>query len=169
MGSKSRHMAATRCLPTNIRPLNPFPLGSKPFSKPYKRFTHPRGYHKAIAAGQFDDGAMKLRDDELMDRTLIAEASHPVVRTHPETGRKALYVNKSYTVGFQGWTEAESRPLLDFLIDHAVKPEFSCRFRWQPKSMALWDNRCAMHLAINDVHGYRRVMHRVVAEGDRPY
>ena len=129
----------------------------------------PRGYHKAIAAGQFDDGAMKLRDDELMDRTLTAEASHPVVRTHPETGRKALYVNKSYTVGFQGWTEAESRPLLDFLIDHAVKPEFSCRFRWQPKSMALWDNCCAMHLAINDVHGYRRVMHRVVAEGDRPY
>jgi taurine dioxygenase len=129
----------------------------------------PRGYHKAIAAGQFDDGSMKLRDDELMEQTLTAEATHPVVRTHPQTGRKALYINKSYTVGFKDWTEAESRPLLDFLIDYAVKPEFSCRFRWQPKSMALWDNRCAMHLAINDVHGYRRVMHRVVAEGDRPY
>ena len=129
----------------------------------------PHGYHRAIAAGQFDDGAMKLRDDDLMEQTLTSQAIHPVVRTHPQTQRKALYVNRSYTTQFLDWTEAESRPLLDFLIDHAVKPEFSCRFRWQPGSLALWDNRCVMHLAINDIHGFRRIMHRVVAEGDRPF
>ena len=129
----------------------------------------PHGYHRAIAAGQFDDGAMKLRDDDLMEQTLTSQAIHPVVRTHPQTQRKALYVNRSYTIQFLDWTEAESRPLLDFLIDHAVKPEFSCRFRWQPGSLALWDNRCVMHLAINDIHGFRRIMHRVVAEGDRPF
>ena len=129
----------------------------------------PHGYHRAIAAGQFDDGAMKLRDDDLMEQTLTSRAIHPVVRTHPQTQRKALYVNRSYTTQFLDWTEAESRPLLDFLIDHAVKPEFSCRFRWQPGSLALWDNRCVMHLAINDIHGFRRIMHRVVAEGDRPF
>ena len=89
----------------------------------------PRGYHRAMAAGQFDDGAMTLRNDVAMSETLTTETVHPVVRTHPRTGRKALYVNRSYTVRFAGWTEDESRPLLEFLIDHAVKPEFSCRFR----------------------------------------
>ena len=129
----------------------------------------PQGYLRAIAAGQFDDSAMKLRADDLMVQTLASQAVHPVVRTHPQTQRKALYVNRSYTTRFEDWTEAESQPLLDFLIDHAVKPEFSCRFRWQQGSLAVWDNQSVMHLAINDVHGYRRVMHRVVVEGDRPF
>ncbi len=95
-------------------------------------------------------------------------AEHPVVRTHPETGRKALYVNVGHTLRFQDMTEEESAPLLQFLFQPQVRPEFTCRFSWRPGSIALWDNRCAQHNPINDYHGYRRIMHRVTLAGDRP-
>ena len=95
-------------------------------------------------------------------------AEHPVVRTHPETGRKALYVNVAHTARFAGMTEAESAPLLGYLVQHQVRPEFTCRFSWQPGSIALWDNRCAQHNPVNDYHGFRRLMHRITLAGDKP-
>jgi taurine dioxygenase len=115
--------------------------------------------------------ASKTREDRLKaageeQKTLIAE--HPLVRTHPETGRKALYLNIGHTTHFRGWTVKESQPLLDFLFQHQVRPEFTCRFRWQAGSLALWDNRCAMHNPINDYHGHRRILHRITLAGDRP-
>jgi len=96
------------------------------------------------------------------------QAAHPIARTHPETGRKALFVNVAHTVGIEGLTDEESAPLLNFLFQHQVKPEFTCRFQWQPNSLAFWDNRCAQHNPVNDYHGYRRVMHRITLAGDKP-
>jgi taurine dioxygenase len=98
----------------------------------------------------------------------VLEAEHPVVRTHPETGRKALYVNSGHTLRFVGMTEAESTPLLEYLFAHQVRPEFTCRFHWEHRSIAFWDNRCALHNPINDYHGFRRIMHRVTVAGDPP-
>ena len=110
----------------------------------------------------------RVRDGAKEDARKEYAAEHPVVRTHPETGRKALYVNPGHTVRFAGMTEAESAPILSYLFTHMVRPEFTCRFSWQQGSLALWDNRCALHNPINDYHGHRRVMHRITLAGDRP-
>jgi taurine dioxygenase len=96
------------------------------------------------------------------------QALHPIVRTHPETGRKALYVNVAHTAGIDSMTDFESAPILNFLFAHQVKPEFTCRFAWEPHSLAFWDNRCTQHNPINDYHGHRRVMHRITLQGEPP-
>jgi taurine dioxygenase len=95
-------------------------------------------------------------------------SEHPVVRTHPETGREALYVNPGHTLRFVGWTEDESTPLLNYLFEQQVKPEYTCRFVWRPGSIAFWDNRCALHNPINDYHGHKRLLHRITLKGDKP-
>jgi len=110
----------------------------------------------------------RIRSDGRSDAKKAYVAEHPVVRTHPETGRKALYVNVAHTVRFVGMTEEESAPLLAYLYQHQIRPEFTCRFVWRPGSIAFWDNRCTQHNPINDYHGFRRVMHRITLEGDRP-
>ena len=117
--------------------------------------------------------AAETRADRLRDAPKDASAvqttsEHPVVRTHPETGRKALYVNIGHTLRFKDMTERESAPILEYLFAHQVRPEFTCRFRWRPGSLAFWDNRAAQHNPINDYHGQRRVLHRITLAGDKP-
>lgn len=116
-------------------------------------------------AGRNQYRSTKVREDSNWHETV---SEHPVVRTHPESGRKALFVNRSYTVRFAGMTAEESRPLLEFLWNHATRPEITCRFRWEKGSVAVWDNRCTMHIAVNDVWEFPRIMHRVQMSGDRP-
>ena len=104
------------------------------------------------------------RNDPSADREVL----HPVVRVHPVTGHKALFVNPVYTQRFEGMTVDESRPLLQYLFDHATRAEFTCRVRWAPGTLAIWDNRCLLHLAINDYDGSRRLLHRTTVAGERP-
>ena len=95
--------------------------------------------------------------------------SHPVVRTHPETGRKGIYVNSTFTTHIDDLPADESRAILDFLYAHIAKPGFQCRFRWQPNSIALWDNRCAQHHAMWDYYPQVRSGRRVTVNGDKPF
>jgi taurine dioxygenase len=110
----------------------------------------------------------RVRDSARDDAQREYFAEHPVVRTHPQTGRRSLYVNVAHTVRFKDMTEEESAPLLGYLFQHQVRPEFTCRVRWEVGSLALWDNRCVQHNPVNDYHGYRRLMHRITLKGDRP-
>lgn len=116
----------------------------------------PNGRNRAVP-----ELATRIGNPELATQ----DAWHPVVIRHPDSGRPALFVNPSFTVRFEGWTDEESRPVLEYLYRHCIRPEFQCRFRWAPGSVAFWDNRATWHYALNDYQGERRLMHRITVEG----
>ncbi|MGH8621232.1 MAG: TauD/TfdA dioxygenase family protein, partial [Burkholderiales bacterium] len=136
--------------------------GDTLFANQYLAYaTLSEGYRKMLdgligVSSSLKADASRTREDRLgaagaEHKALTAE--HPAVRTHPETGRKALYVNVGHTTHFKGLTEEESRPLLDYLFQHLARPEFTCRFQWEPGALAFWDNRCTQHNPVNDYHG----------------
>lgn len=102
-------------------------------------------------------------------RRKIEGAVHPLIRIHPETGEKGLYCDGSYAIGLEGLNETEARPILDFLVAHITQPAFTCRLRWEPNMVALWDNRLCVHQAFNDYDGQRRELYRTTIAGERPF
>ncbi len=110
------------------------------------------------------EAAIQYRHSDIIDE----EVEHPLIRTHPETGRRGIFVNPMFTLRIAGFGAAESEALLHFLYDHVTRPEFTCRLRWQPGTVAMWDNRATQHYAIDDYEGFERVMYRVTVQGDRP-
>ena len=119
-------------------------------------------------------GISKTRADRLKDSADASspdafETTHPVMRTHPESGEKILYVNEAHSVRFDGWTEEASEPLLQRLYAHQRLPELQCRIRWTPGAVVMWDNRSTHHYPVNDYHGHRRLLHRVSLKGDVPF
>jgi taurine dioxygenase len=143
-------------------------------SEPVRRFLAPlRAVHSASRA--YDPrttGEAKYRGETAITYTysdsIHDEVEHPVVRTHPETGRESLYVNPMFTQRIVGLTPSESGALLEMLYAHATRPEFTFRLSWQPGTLAIWDNRCLQHYAIDDYQGFERIMYRVTIQGTRP-
>ena len=124
--------------------------------------------NSGAAAGGAQSRSLRRGEAPKEDDRVAREAVHPIIRTIPETGRKVLYCNGAHTLRIEGWTEAESAPLLAHLYAVQQRPEFSCRFRWTPGAVAFWDNRTVQHNAINDYHGFRRIMHRCAIKGPKP-
>ena len=123
-----------------------------------------QGYREKLAVikGDYSKSFENLGD------VVRVEVNHPVVRVHPVTGRKSLFINDAYTYRFANMTAEESQPLIEYLCNLAIRPYFTCRFRWEPGSLAIWDNRNTMHYAVSDYHGHRRLMHRYTIQGDKP-
>ncbi|HAZ80708.1 MAG TPA: taurine dioxygenase [Porticoccaceae bacterium] len=114
-----------------------------------------------------ENGLYRMTDlaEQLGGMDRVGDATHPVVINHPESGRKALYINPGHTITFEGWDFNESRRLLDELYAHVTQPQFTCSFNWLPGSVTFWDNRCTWHQANNDYQGQARLMHRITLAG----
>jgi taurine dioxygenase len=107
---------------------------------------------------------MKVKDPG----DVITTSVHPLVRTHPETGRKSIYIG-GHVQNFDGMTDEESQPLMDFFMKQSIRPEHTCRVRWETGTLTFWDNRCTQHFAINDYPAETRIMHRITVRGDQPF
>mmetsp|Transcript_40899 Transcript_40899/g.65746 ORF Transcript_40899/g.65746 Transcript_40899/m.65746 type:complete len:415 (-) Transcript_40899:268-1512(-) len=121
----------------------------------------------SVVGGSFDNPEAAIKYTKAAE--LESQSIHPIVRTHPETGRKALFVNSMFTTHIEGMTRAESRPLLEYLFSQVGLPHLTCRYRWKAGDVAMWDNRCLQHVAIGDNSSHRRIMRRVTLKGDRPF
>jgi taurine dioxygenase len=111
------------------------------------------------------------RNSERLPEDLVRKIrgnTHPIVRTHPVTGEKALYIDSSYGIGIAGMTAEESAPIIKFLSDHITQPAFTCRLRWEPDMLVIWDNRLCVHQAYNDYQGHRRELYRTTVAGEKP-
>jgi taurine dioxygenase len=123
------------------------------------------------AGSQYREGGQSTKSKSMLTKNADQaeqHVRHPVIRTHPETGRKGLYVNGAFTTHITGMRPDESHAILQFLLRHAVSEAFTCRFRWEPGSVAMWDNRSVQHYALHDYAGQRRHMRRITIKGDKP-
>lgn len=122
------------------------------------------GAYAQLAARSPDLGASYGGNSEFAE----SEVEHPLIRTHPETGRKSIYCSRAHTHRIKDMTREESLPIFGYLMEHMTQEKYVTRFKWSPGALALWDNRCLFHYALNDYHGKRRHMHRVIVQGERP-
>lgn len=131
-----------------------------------------KAVHDAVEVSESPIGrlAATRESERLSDdlRRKIRGNAHPLVRTHPVTGEKALYLDSSYGIGIEGMTAEESAPIIRFLTDHITQPAFTCRLRWEPDMLVLWDNRLCVHQAYNDYQGHRRELYRTTVAGEKP-
>ncbi len=121
--------------------------------------------HAGFLAGGGDQRSMSIRPND----NAYATQRHPVLRTHPETGRIALWINRVYTIDLVGPEPQEAQSLLNYLLEHSVQEQFIYRHRWQPDMLALWDNRSVQHCAQGGYDGHRRLLHRTTVAGNQPY
>ena len=131
-----------------------------------------KSVHEAVEVRDNPIGRLAAtRDAERLSDELVRKIkgnAHPMVRTHPVTGEKGLYVDGAYAIGIEGMLPEEAVPILHFLVEHLTQPAFTCRLRWEPNMLAMWDNRLCVHQAYNDYQGYRREMYRTTVQGERP-
>jgi taurine dioxygenase len=131
-----------------------------------------KSVHEAVVESDSPIGRLaSTRNSERLSDDLLRKVrgnAHPMVRTHPESGEKALYVDTSYAINIEGMEEEEAAPILRYLGEHITQPAFSCRLRWEPDMLVLWDNRLCVHQAYNDYQGHRRELYRTTVAGEKP-